>query len=89
MGKKPEPPKPTNWDVYRAASKARWIGSVEAADTDAAIGPAAKEFNRCVAADRSAVVTTWTFQDATDGQDYKFRDTDAELRVRLTGRDTA
>jgi hypothetical protein len=27
------------------------------------------------------------FQEATDGRDCKFRDTDAELTVRLTGRD--
>jgi hypothetical protein len=34
----------SSWDIYRAASKARWIGSVEAADADAAIELAAKEF---------------------------------------------
>jgi hypothetical protein len=32
------------WDIYRAASEARWIGSVEAVDADAAIDAAAKEF---------------------------------------------
>ena len=30
------------WDVYRAAAKAKWIGTV---DADAAINDAAKEFN--------------------------------------------
>jgi len=30
------------WDIYRAAAKAKWIGTVE---TDAAIKEAAKEFN--------------------------------------------
>jgi hypothetical protein len=44
MGKKPEPPNPTSWDIYRAASKAKRIGSVEAADADAAIEAPAKEF---------------------------------------------
>ena len=33
------------WDIYRAAAKARWIGTVEAADADAAIKLAAKEYN--------------------------------------------
>jgi hypothetical protein len=31
------------WDIYRAAAK--WIGTVEAVDADAAIKDAAKEFN--------------------------------------------
>jgi hypothetical protein len=33
----------TRWDIYRAAAKAKWIGTVEAAD--AAIKKAAKEFS--------------------------------------------
>jgi hypothetical protein len=33
------------WDVYRAASKARWIGRVEASTADAAIEAAAVEFD--------------------------------------------
>jgi hypothetical protein len=33
------------WDIYRAAAKAKWIGTVEAVDADAAIKDAAKEFN--------------------------------------------
>jgi hypothetical protein len=33
------------WDIYRAAAKANWIGTVEAVDADAAIKDAAKEFN--------------------------------------------
>jgi hypothetical protein len=33
------------WDIYRTAAKAKWIGTVEAVDADAAIKDAAKEFN--------------------------------------------
>jgi hypothetical protein len=44
MAKKPELPQPVRWDIYRAASKARWIGTVEAADSDTAIEAAAEEF---------------------------------------------
>ncbi len=44
MGKKPEPPKPTNWDIYRAAAKARLLGTVEAADEGEAIQKAAEQF---------------------------------------------
>jgi len=39
-----QPTKPTfAWDVYKAASKARWITTVEAADADEAIEKTAKE----------------------------------------------
>ena len=48
MSKRPSPNKPRltplSWDIYRAASKAKWIGSVEAADAHAAIEAAAEEF---------------------------------------------
>jgi hypothetical protein len=44
MGKKPEPPNPTSWDIYRVANKGKLLGTIEAADTDAAIEAAAKEF---------------------------------------------
>jgi hypothetical protein len=44
MAKKPEPPPPTIWDIYRAAAKLRPLGTVEAADADEAIEKAAKEF---------------------------------------------
>jgi len=44
MAKKSEPPKPISWDIYKAASKAKWIGSVEASDESSAIEAAAKEF---------------------------------------------
>jgi hypothetical protein len=38
MVKRPPEPKPLErWDIYRAANKARLIGTVEAADADAAI----------------------------------------------------
>jgi hypothetical protein len=32
MAKKPEPPTPVRWDIYRAAAKLRPLGTVEAAD---------------------------------------------------------
>jgi hypothetical protein len=32
MAKKPEPPKPICWKVYKIASKAVWLGDVEAPD---------------------------------------------------------
>ncbi len=44
MAKKPEPPKPTSWSIYRAAHKAIWIGEVEAPDEVAAIQKAAEQF---------------------------------------------
>ena len=45
MAKQPtEPPKPTSWDIFKAAAKARPLGTVEAADADEAIEKAAKEF---------------------------------------------
>jgi len=42
MPKQPTKP-PLVWDVYKAASKARWITTVEAADADEAIEKAAAE----------------------------------------------
>ncbi len=33
------------WDIYRAAAKAKWIGTVEAVDADAAIREATKLYN--------------------------------------------
>jgi hypothetical protein len=44
MAKKPEPPKPVTWDVYRAAAKLRPLGTVEAADENEAIEKAAAQF---------------------------------------------
>jgi hypothetical protein len=44
MAKKPEPPKPLSWNVYKIASKAVWLGEVEAADEQAAVEKAAAEF---------------------------------------------
>jgi hypothetical protein len=32
MDKKPAPPKPVVWNVYKIASKAEWLGAVEALD---------------------------------------------------------
>jgi len=49
MPKRPSPdkpqPTPLSWDIYRAASKAKWIGSVEASDESSAIEKAAS--SRC------------------------------------------
>jgi hypothetical protein len=43
MAKKPEPPKPTSFDVYKIAEKATWLGTVEAPE-QAAVEKAAQEF---------------------------------------------
>lgn len=43
MPKQPTTP-PLVWDIYKAASKARWITTVEAADADKEIEKAAAEF---------------------------------------------
>jgi hypothetical protein len=45
MAKKPtEPPKPIVWNVYKFASKAVWLGAVEAPDEATAIERGAAEF---------------------------------------------
>jgi hypothetical protein len=44
MAKKPEPPKPISWNVYKIASKAVWLAEVEGTDEAAAIEKAATEF---------------------------------------------
>jgi hypothetical protein len=36
---------PLRWDIYRAAAKARLIGTVDAPDADTAIKVAAEEYN--------------------------------------------
>jgi hypothetical protein len=42
---RPSPQKPLpSWNIYRVDGKAKWIGSVKAANADAAIEAAAKEF---------------------------------------------
>jgi hypothetical protein len=43
MTKKPEPPKPSTWVIYRLAAKRTWLGAVEAADEREAIEKAAAE----------------------------------------------
>jgi hypothetical protein len=46
MPKRPSPAEPpllSSWDVYRAAHKAIWLGTVEAADEGDAIERVAKE----------------------------------------------
>jgi hypothetical protein len=32
MASKPEPPKPTSWNIYKVAKRATWLGTVEAPD---------------------------------------------------------
>jgi hypothetical protein len=44
MAKKPDTPKPTTWNIYKIASKAVWLGVVEAPDETAAMDKAAAEF---------------------------------------------
>jgi hypothetical protein len=44
MAKKPEPPKPIIWNVYKIASKAVWLAAVEVLDEAAAIERGAAEF---------------------------------------------
>jgi hypothetical protein len=44
MPKRPEPPKPTSWNVYKIAKKAIGLGTVEAADKQVAVEKAAQEF---------------------------------------------
>jgi hypothetical protein len=44
MAKKPEPPKPTSWSIYKIAAKAVRLGQVEAPDEATAIEKGAAEF---------------------------------------------
>jgi hypothetical protein len=44
MAKKPEPPQPIRWSIYKIAAKQTWVGEVEAADEAAAIEKAAAEY---------------------------------------------
>jgi hypothetical protein len=43
MVKKPEPSKPTTWNIYKIANKAVWLGTVEAPDEATAMENAAVE----------------------------------------------
>jgi len=43
MPRKPEPPPPSTWDVFKIASKAVWLATVEATDERDAIERVAKE----------------------------------------------
>jgi hypothetical protein len=45
MAKKPEPPKPIVWSIYKIAAKAVRLGDVDAPDETTAIEKAAAEFN--------------------------------------------
>ena len=45
MPRKPEPPPLSSWDVFKLASKAVWLATVEATDEHNAIKKVAKERN--------------------------------------------
>jgi hypothetical protein len=44
MAKKPDPPKPASWNIYKFASKAVWLRTVEAPDETTAMETAAAQF---------------------------------------------
>jgi hypothetical protein len=44
MARKPEPPLPTRWDIFKPAAKGKLLGTIEAADADEPIEKAAQEF---------------------------------------------
>ena len=44
MAKKPKPPKPITWTIYKIAARQTWLGSVEATNEVEAIEKAADEF---------------------------------------------
>jgi hypothetical protein len=44
MAKKPEPPKPTSWTIYKIAARRERLGIVEAPDKATAIEKGAVEF---------------------------------------------
>jgi hypothetical protein len=54
---RPETPKPTSWNVYKIASKAIWLGEVEAPDEAAAMEKAAAEFK--VPTNRLMAIRRW------------------------------
>jgi hypothetical protein len=54
MAKKPEPPKPITWSIYKIAAKAVRLGTVEAPNEATAIEKGAEEFK--VAATKLLVV---------------------------------
>jgi hypothetical protein len=45
MPRKPEPPPLSSWDVYKLASKAVWLATIEATDERDAIERVARERN--------------------------------------------
>jgi hypothetical protein len=44
MAKKPEPPKPISWEIFKVAAKAVRLGAVKAPDEATAVEKAAQEF---------------------------------------------
>jgi hypothetical protein len=43
MARKPEPPKPITWNIYKIAGKAVWLSEVEAPDEASAMEKTATE----------------------------------------------
>jgi hypothetical protein len=46
MAKKPEPPQPVRWSIYKIAKKQTWVGEVEAVDEREAIKKAAEQLKQ-------------------------------------------
>jgi hypothetical protein len=44
VARKPEPPAPITWEIFKAAAKLRPLGTVEAADETEAIQKAAAQY---------------------------------------------
>ena len=44
MARKPEPPQPIRWDIYRVDSKGKLLGTIEADNAGEAVKKAAEEF---------------------------------------------
>jgi hypothetical protein len=44
MPRKPKRPPPASWNIYKVATKAIWLGTVEASDKTTAIEKGAQEF---------------------------------------------
>jgi hypothetical protein len=65
MAKKPEPPKPTSWTIYKLAAKAERLGTVEAPDEAAAIEKGAAEFKVRDCVNREVIICAAVVLSAT------------------------
>ena len=59
MAKKPEPPKPATWTIFKIAARQEWFGTLEAADEREAIQKAAEEFKQPMDLAGGIEVTDW------------------------------